>query len=137
MNKNNIKIEIGDRVTYKSGKDQRQVIMTNEEQIENYESNVLIIKIERIGINGWYTVYEKEDKKELLTNEEKEFLEIYFKMIKDFKEYKINYIYITLANYLHINHGKDYEYSIEVNSYIFMNLKREEQYTLAELGLNN
>ncbi|MBP3463810.1 MAG: hypothetical protein J6K45_04950 [Clostridia bacterium] len=40
-------IQVGDRVTYKSDKSEkseRQVIMTNEEQIENYKKSNLILK---------------------------------------------------------------------------------------------
>lgn len=40
-------IQVGDRVTYRSGEKERQVIITNEEQLENYKKSNLIIKIER------------------------------------------------------------------------------------------
>lgn len=129
-------IQVGDRVTYKSGKDQRQVIMTNEEQIENYESNVLIIKIERIGINGWYTVYEK--KPEILDEKEKEYLT---SVIKPFKS-KIECIKKTRKLY------SNFEYVCIVlkennigalpdfkQGTMYKNMTAEKRYTLKELGL--
>lgn len=128
-------IEVGDRVTYKSGKDQRQVIMTNEEQIENYESNVLIIKIERIGINGWYTVYEKEDKKELLTNEEKEFLKHYIKILENLDNGKAIYIYREEEKIV-VCLDTDLAYYIEVGKK-FGNMNINTTYTLLELGLED
>ncbi len=76
-------IQIGDRITYKSANDEeRQVIMTNLEQIDRYKDSGLIIKIERQK----YEVV--EEKKELLTEEEREFLKQYIKM----SPLNINYI---------------------------------------------
>ncbi len=79
MKKEEIKnqIQVGDRVTYRfleddkeNMKHERQSIMTSEEEIVRYTTitDLVILKIERIGRNGWYTVYEKE----LLTEEEKD-----------------------------------------------------------------
>lgn len=65
-----MKIEVGDRVTYKDG--YVGIVLDNEEI--NYQTVVRdreIIKVERIGQNGWEVV---EEKKELLTEEEREFL---------------------------------------------------------------
>lgn len=61
-------IEVGDRVTYI---DYSRAIIVDRTDLEVINSNE-ILKIERIGQNGWYTVYEKE--KELLTEEERKFL---------------------------------------------------------------
>lgn len=62
-----IEVEVGDRVTYKDG--YVGIVLDNEEI--NYQTVVRdreIIKVERIGQNGWEVV---EEKKELLTEEER------------------------------------------------------------------
>lgn len=54
---------------YLCDKCREKIVMTNKNDIDFVKfDDKTIIKIERIGSNGWYTVYEKE--KELLTEEE-------------------------------------------------------------------
>ena len=70
-----MKIEVGDRATYKDG--YVGIVLDNDEI--NYQTVVRdreIIKVERIGQNGWEVV---EEKKELLTEEEREFLKFFVK----------------------------------------------------------
>lgn len=92
---------------------------------------ITVLKIERIGSNGWYTVYEA--KEDLLTEEEKEFLKLYVKMSKlkitnIVKEDENNQCKLVL-----------YEHSIGICTYYkenyFKSLELNKTYTLQELGL--
>lgn len=124
---NKIDIQVGDRITYNSGKSERQVIMTNEEQIENYRKSNLILKIERPK----YEVI--EENRELLTEEEKEFLKMYIKIIENLNNGKVKSINrnkMTLTLYLETG----LSYYIEVGPK-FSNMKLNTTYTLEELGL--
>lgn len=106
--------------------------MTNSDQ-QFYERNFKddydnLVKIERIGQNGWYIVYEK---KELLTDEEKEFLKVCIKINNDIyyiQRFKKEIFLINkenTKNLIIIKHNND----------IFNQLKEIETYTLSELGL--
>ena len=78
------------------------------------EDNKEVLKIERIGSNGWYIVYEKEEKKGLLTEDEQEFLkkiiESYNQMFKT-RIYKIHYYSSKKA--ILMDENKEYEIEIE------------------------
>lgn len=131
------KIEVGDRVTYRSyGTDENIITLVSNDTVMDYLKNILsgevlykieILKIERIGSNGWYTVYEKD--KELLTEKEKEFF------TDILKYYEVKYIFfqdedMSLSD-------KDYhmlaciDYPKTLN---FQNLKGKN-YSLSELRL--
>ena len=124
-----IDLQVGDRVTYKStDNEERQVIMTNLKQIDNYKNSGLIVKIER----SKYEVV--EEKKELLTEEEKIFLRQYIKIIKSLNNGTVDRIrrkeediYIVLKNGL--------TYKIEIGMQ-FGNMNINNEYTLRELGLD-
>lgn len=133
-------IQVGDRVTYIDGVienyydflkpairrkyiEQTIMVTTNKCYIE--KDNIL--KIERIGQNGWYTVYEKD--KELLTEKEREFLKQYIK----FSNTVINGIKKddSILNFM--------QYDEEIN-YIsliddFEGLENHRLYYLEDLGL--
>ena len=121
-------IQVGDRVTYKStDNEERQVIMTNLEQIDNYKNSGLIIKIERPK----YEIV--EEKKELLTDEEKEFLKRYIKIIENLNNEKVDRIRRSEENiYFILETGLNYYVEIGIK---FGNMKLDNEYILKELGL--
>ena len=121
-------IQVGDRVTYKStDNEERQVIMTNLEQIDNYKNSGLIIKIERPK----YEIV--EEKKELLTDEEKEFLKRYIKIIENLNNEKVDRIRRSEENiYFILETGLNYYVEIGIK---FGNMKLDNEYTLKKLGL--
>ena len=130
-------IQVGDRIAYKYLFDNNKIysfIIRNTANLKDYErmkenNRIEILKIERPK----YEVV--EEKKELLTEEEREFLRLYIKLNITFQKEKINYIYLT-KDYLHFNYGKNYDYEIEICNGMFLNLKREKNiYALSELGL--
>lgn len=72
----NLDIQVGDRLTFDKNDKEKAIVlvMTNSDQ-QFYERNFKddydnLAKIERIGQNGWYIVYEKEA--EILDEVEKE-----------------------------------------------------------------
>ena len=90
-------IQVGDKVTYRyeSEENIRMSIITDTNELRDYKhmslkkgkiDSIDILKIERIGEKGWYTVYEAE--KELLTEEEREYLKLRLK----FSRYENSYI---------------------------------------------
>lgn len=114
-------IQVGDRVTYKNGATK---IITNDEYCEKVkEVYGEILKIERPK----YEVVEK--KKELLTEEEKEFLK---NMIKYYKVSKIIFsgYDVNIYEEEHIVNCPEYPDDLE-----FTNIIEEKKYTLSELGL--
>ncbi len=130
-------IQVGDLVTYKNSMGNiRQVVIKDEEQKIKYINNVdtykNILKIERPK----YEVV--EEKKELLTEEEREFL----RQILKFGNYGSNtengiIKYIIKDGYYIELHYEDWAYNtiyIDKNLY-FRNLERNKTYTLKELGL--
>lgn len=123
-------IEAGDRVTYKyKGESDifTRIITINSDTEITLKDDKEILKIERIGSNGWDTVYEKEE--ELLTEEEREFL-------KDMiKHYDITHILcgedsIDLHSESHIVACLDYPKKLK-----FKNIQ-DKRYSLSELGLD-
>lgn len=130
-----MEIEVGDRVTYRTyigdmPTTRTQIITTTQEACANNGATEdAIIKIERIGEKGWYVV---EKKKELLTEEEKEFLNFFSKY------YDIDYI--TFNEY-------DMDIYEKINKYIccpdypknlkFKGVAKARKYTLKELGLED
>lgn len=120
-------IQVGDRVTFITGV---QIIIIQTEQIEEFMNYGTIAKIERIGMIGWYTVYEKEEK--LLTEEEKEFLKQFIK----FNDYIINGIKKTKHRFNFYIDNRIVE-TMEVAEKYFNNLEYGRVYTLSELGLED
>ena len=91
-------IQVGDRITYIQIKQiisPRSFYDFKTEEVKNKVTRIVtdsnkefkeVLKIERIGTNGWYTVYEKET--EILDEKEKEYLN---NLIKPFKN-EVKYI---------------------------------------------
>lgn len=147
-------IQVGDRVTYIQIK---QIISSTSfydfktEEVKNKVTEIVtdsneefkeILKIERIGQNGWYTVYEKES--EILDEKEKEYLS---NIIKPFKNRILGIIKETTACVSPVRIKKMEQIVIKVkNEYsiimpvfkkntMYKNMKTNKQYTLKELGL--
>ncbi len=127
-------IQVGDLITYINSNDslgmRYKSIMINSDRLIDYKNKlenkeIEIIKIER-------PVYEViEEKKELLTEEEKEFLRQFIKFAnfipnKICKEGKTNRILFYISNMIR----DSFEYHGA-----FENLKDEKIYTLKELGV--
>lgn len=140
-------IEVGDRVTclIKTMRtfNMKDTFSIREEEIEqifivtsdiNKIEKDKIKKIERIGTNGWYTVYEKEEKKELLTEEEKDFLKAYIK----FNGKEIDFIERN-GRYLKFYIKQIFNDYLEVSNFYFYksykNLEENKKYTLLELRI--
>ena len=128
----NLNIQVGDRITYKSlGKIFTELINSStnlrdiEWDIEDGDSEIL--KIERIGENGWYTVYEKKD---LLTDEEKEFLRDIIKYYDDTAKIEFSANIDLYNNVGYIICALDYPKKLK-----FENIEENKWYTLNELGL--
>lgn len=135
-------IKVGDRITYMHEEDfvlkaSCQIVTDTTDvvvlQNRTEHKEIEIIKIERIGLNGWYTVF--EEKEELLTEEQREFLkkiiESYNRMFKT-KICKIHYY--SEKKLILINETKEYEIEVE-NS--FRKLDIGAYYTLSKLGLED
>ncbi len=126
----NYNIEVGDRVTYRCKNEAKinyQIIVDSDAQIEDFkqQKDLEILKIERPK----YEVI--EEKKELLTKEEKEFLKVYFKLTD------LEYDSIKRNNdnlYLYLKDSIVFM-KIELNDSCFHKLKENTLYTLQELGL--
>ena len=125
-------IQVGDKITYKGVYGaERQVIMTNLDVIDDYKG-IDIIKIERPK----YEVV--EEKKELLTEEEKEFLRQALKFGNYGSDTGNGTIkFIVKSGYFIELYYEDWTCNtiyIDKKLY-FKNLEQEEPYTLKELGL--
>ena len=122
-------IQVGDRVTYQNGKSE---FILNSSDAYNATHCATIVKIERPKYR------EIEVKKELLTEEEREFL----RQILKFGNYGSNtengiIKYIIKDGYYIELHYEDWACNtiyIDKNLY-FRNLERNKTYTLKELGL--
>ena len=124
-------IQIGDIVTYKflGNNEIRKQVITYEGFIKDLmdSSYYKILKIERPK----YEVVEA--KKELLTEEEKDFLKQYIKIIENLNNGKVNRIRRSEENiYLLLKTGINYHIEIGIK---FGNMKVDKDYTLKELGL--
>lgn len=124
-------IQVGDRVTYKN-KDRNTIAV--ETATSDYDITVLsrehieILKIER----PTYEVI--EEKKELLTEEEKEFLKSYIKFIR--LENEIKYIEKTKNGIIVLWFSNSGNYKFEIDRYEnFIGIQTDKRYTLKELGL--
>ena len=126
-------IQVGDRVTSKNNETGEIYveIVYNKIGVENIKKisyNIEPIKIERIGASDWYTVYEK---KELLTDEEKEFLKDIIKYYDNISQIAFNSNNINFCdNINYIICASDYPKNLK-----FGNIKKDKEYTLEELGL--
>ena len=129
----NLDIQVGDRLTYYNKSNEREYtdIFSTSEDIEWFKSkNREILKIERIGAGGWYTVYEKED---LLTDEEREFLKLYIKYVdKNIDTIGTESIGGRKSIYFAKSNSGYYYYS---NQNYFKGLELDKKYTLKDLGL--
>ena len=118
-------IQVGDKVTYKYKYDNEKIeeIMIDMDYVENLKEDVdiEILKIERPS----YEVV--EEKKELLTDEERDFLKGFINIKSD----KI--LYIQRRNTSIVIVGKQWADSVLTNK--FQNLEKGKQYTLKDLGL--
>ncbi len=116
--------KFGDRVIYRVSGETIETLVADNEDVNNIQENRLeILKIERPK----YEIV--EEKKELLTEQEKEFLKIYmqvfgFKITELEKENNRLFIWDMGSNYV-----------IEIDESVFKNLEEEKSYTLKELGL--
>lgn len=133
-------IEVGDRVTYKSLKEpdyqKREKVVINEAEIIKIlecvkDGQVEILKIERPK----YEV--TKEKKELLTEEEKEFLKQYIKM----SNIKIKYIQketdlTGTSIMIRLNNGYGTTNCTYYKCNYFKKLIEHKDYTLKELELN-
>lgn len=158
------KIEVGDRVTYI---ETRIVIDENRnrmgdvfpafalktKEVKNKVTEIVtrsnkefkeILKVERIGQNGWYTVYEKQA--EILDEKEKEYLSAVIKPFKnrvqsivketviqanpfEFKVKQTEHIVIQVVNDENI-----YLPTFKKNT-MYKNMETDKKYSLKELGL--
>ena len=105
-------IQVGDRVTYEfidgfGQKTKETIIITDDE--ETFVGDVKILKIERPKYDAI------EEKKELLTEEEKEFLKSYIKFVESFKNGKAIEINKN-DNWLVLTLKSEIEYQVEVGS---------------------
>ena len=141
-------IQVGDRITYIQIKQiisPRSFYDFKTEEVKNKVTRIVtdsnkefkeVLKIERIGTNGWYTVYEKET--EILDEKEKEYLN---NLIKPFKN-EVKYITKNAFN--------DNSYFINISCHsitnnfclpnfkkdkMYKNMELEKRYTLKELGM--
>lgn len=120
-------IQVGDRVTYKN-KDRNTIAV--ETATSDYDITVLsrehieILKIER----PTYEVI--EEKKELLTEEEKEFL-------KDITKWYNNISTIMFNQYIDMHEGSYCVSCLDYPSNVtFGGIEKNKDYTLEELGIN-
>ncbi len=155
-------IEVGDRITYI---ETRIVIDRNRmgdvfttfalktKKVKNKVTKIVtnsdmefkeVLKIERIGQKGWYTVYKKES--EILDEKEKEYLST---IIKPFKN-RVEYIIKENVNQVNcfISNSKQFEHiviQITDSDFIFLptfkkntmykKMETNKAYTLKKLGL--
>lgn len=126
-------LEVGDRVTFKSTKNKQ--ISTIIVDCIGFRDDLLdedyceILKIER----PHYEVI--EEKKELLTEEEKELLKLYIKYIKSLKNGKIETIY-RQNNWMTLRLKTELEYTLDIGPK-YSNMENCREYTLKELGLES
>ncbi len=130
-------IQVGDRVTFLYKNEKMVEIAGSSKLINKAKENTETLKIERIGNQGWYTVYEKN--KKILDEAEKE----YFKnLIKPFKK---DVVYIKKCKCIS---GKRYFISVIMNNFacsftlpyfeknkMYIGMEAEKEYTLEELRI--
>lgn len=128
-------IQVGDKVTGKwldNNQEITEVVISNE-RLEIIKHNIKnnqiqILKIERQK----YEVIEEH--KELLTEEEKEFLKSYIKFIR--LENEIEYIEKTKNGIIVLWFSNSGNYKFEIDRYEnFIGIQTDKRYTLKELGL--
>ncbi len=134
----NQKIEVGDRVTFIYENKKVTEIVGSSETMKEILKIIEVLKTEKIGANGWYTVYEKQS--DILDEKEKEYLSAVIKPFKNKvtsiskkEDYtKKEYIRITLFK-------KQYKEDINLPDFktgkMYKNMEIDKKYTLKELGL--
>ena len=125
-------IQIGDKVTIDCMGDVKTIIITTEQEIKQIKENVAIftnkiLKIERPK----YEVV--EEKKELLTEEEREFLKLYIKIIKSLNNGQIISIR-KQSSWIILGLKTGLEYQADIGSK-FKNMEDCKKYNFSELGL--
>ncbi len=136
MENEKLDIQIGDRITYRylEIKDKIYIAIINMlSELIDYErmvkeNQIEILKLERPK----YEVI--EEKKELLTKEERDFLKSYMKLIGFEKD--IEYIIKRGNRFLYLILSDNSDFEIEVSSgENFNKLENDKEYTVKELGL--
>ena len=125
-------VQIGDKIIYEIDGKRSQTIITDRTSIDFYKDYTKILKIERPK----YEVV--EEKKELLTEEEKSDLKAIIENVNKYSCMKVNEISFRTTNNdkLVINcFNNDYCMFEMVIYEKFKNLNKSEKYTLEELGL--
>lgn len=151
MKKEEIKnqIQVGDRVThikvsvevgsyrgyglgFKTKEVRDKVIEIVTKDNEDYKD---VLKIERIGSNGWYTVYEK--KTEILDEKEKEYLKSVIKPFKDRIQHIIKIKSCSNQQFIrmYLNNNDICTLPNFLKNTMYKNMKIDKLYTLKELGL--
>ena len=130
-------IQVGDRVTYRVSDEIIETLVADNEDVKNIQEDIQenrleILKIER----SKYEIV--EEKKELLTEEEKADLKDIIENVNKYSRMKVNIISFRETNNgrLVINcFNNDYCMFEMVVYEKFKNLNKLEKYTLEELGL--
>ena len=129
----NQKIEVGDRVTFIYENKKVTEIVGSSETMKEILKIIEVLKTEKIGANGWYTVYEKQS--DILDEKEKEYLSAVIKPFKNKvtsiskkEDYtKKEYIRITLFK-------KQYKEDINLPDFktgkMYKNMEIDKKYTL-------
>lgn len=152
MKKEEIKnqIQVGDRVThikvsvevgsyrgyglgFKAKEVRNKVVEIVTKDNKDYKD---VLKIERIGQNGWYTVYEKG--KEILDDKEKEYLSNVINPFKNRVEYIMKTKYAFKEQFIRIYLSDNDACSLPnfKRNTMYQNMVAEKRYTLKELGLD-
>ena len=126
-------IQVGDRVTYQNKLNEiKKAIIKDDEMAILFKVDKKYIKVLKIERPKYETI---EEKKELLTEEEKDFLKQYIKIIENLNNGEVKEIYRE-ETYLRLYLKTGLDYKIEVGTK-FSNMKLENTYTLEELGLKS
>lgn len=125
-----MEMRVGDRVTYKyeGGNNIFELIITSTSELIKFKNNEVkakVLKIERPN----YSVIEEKEKKELLTEEEREFLK---NMVKwyNITHIRFNNEDIDFLENSHIVCCLDYPTKLDFN-----NIETYKNYTLSELRI--
>ena len=129
--------KFGDKITYKSLDKTEVALLLDEADVNSIQkdidnNNIEVLKIER-------PKYEVVEKKELLTEKEREYLKNVINYINEYSGKKISkVIFWKYTNYnemLFYGHCEHYVVGKIVVKERFDGLKAEKEYTLKELGL--
>lgn len=131
-------VQLGDRITYRSDNGVEGTMIVNSINFLPKPEDAKIIEIERPVYEVVKKVEVEEEKKELLTVEEKDYLKIITKITKDSRYLRL-YKFIELDNKINICFYNDPDdgwiLSIINNEFEFKGLNHGKCYSLEELGL--